>query len=536
MAPTRPSPLLLAAGAAGLALLAHALLPAWATAPLFRAAIALASTALALPLLALLGAVAFLAYQNDYVNARRIFPRVKLPLPPTRPVLGPFVPREPHEDYFDWRKLGPAYLRTMLWLPNIDTSEPVDARVVCQQANLDKGPMYRELVSYWGPNSIIILKNGPHHRRQASALAVALRLGAVRDAYHPIFVRHARLLRDRLESTGGKPTDLMPLFDRFSLSVFVDIAFSVRMDGDGAALARFGTDVDGFVRALRNLILGTGNPLFLFPGGGWILGNVVYRSSRRIVDRVLYGLIRERRAAPGGGAKEGRKDMLDILIEVDIGGEKKLTDDEIRDQLLTLAIAGYETTSTCLAWTTHLLAANPKFLAEARDEIRAAFPTPDSLSDPDAVLRGMPFAERCLEESLRLRPPIMAAARSSPEDFPLPSRPEIVVPGGTTINVAWINLHHREDVWGKDALEYNPRREWNSAAFGGFALGPRMCLGRLFALHEMKTALVALLRDRTFALPAPDECAGGVTDRAEMTSTGGILRPRNVWLKYVGAE
>lgn len=498
-------------------------------------------TAIAVPSLLILAVIAFLSYQNDFVNRFFVFPKIKLPLPTYRPILGPFVPREPHEDYMIWRdELGPQYLRTMLWIPNLDTSSPIDAREIVQRQNLEKGLMYDGLLDYWGPNAIIVLPNGPNHRRQSALIGAAFRLSVIKEHYHTIFLKHAQALKTYLLTNSkktGEPINLLPLYDRFALSVFLDCAFSMNINagGSSSSLARFGTTVDEFVLALRKMIAGTGNPLFLFPGGGWLLANVIYRSSRTTVDRVLYGLIRERRERGPLKDSDGRKDMLDMMIEGEIAGEKKLSDQEIRDAAITLAIAGFETTSTCLAWTSHLLAnCDPKFQAKLKDEILSAFPTEDSLGDPEIIQRSLPFTERCLEESLRVRTPVVSAARRAPHDnYPLPSNPEIKLPKNMTVNVAWINLHARKDVWGEDALEFNPSRDWDDANFGGFSKGPRMCLGKAFALHEMKTLVSVLLRDNTFALPKPEQEVGEVTSKAEMTSIGGILRPKQVWLRYL---
>jgi cytochrome P450 len=214
-------------------------------------------------------------------------------------------------------------------------------------------------------------------------------------------------------------------------------------------------------------------------------------AARREADELIYEQIRARRADPRAAE---RTDVFSLLLAARDEEGEPLTDHELRDELMTLLVAGHETTATAMAWTLERIVRHPEVLQRLRDE-----PDGDYL---DAVIK----------ETLRLRPVVPAVARKlmAPMEFggwPLPA--------GVHIAPSIYLLHRRADLY-PDPTAFRPERfleqpagtyEW--IPFGG---GVRRCLGASFALMEMKVVLGTILK--TVELASERARGESVTRRA----------------------
>jgi cytochrome P450 family 135 len=177
--------------------------------------------------------------------------------------------------------------------------------------------------------------------------------------------------------------------------------------------------------------------------------------------------------------RAGRDDILSMLVEARHEDGTAMSDAELRDQLLTLVLAGHETTATALTWAVDLLHRNPRVLARVRDGDDPAY--------LDAVCR----------EVLRIRPVVPIVGRDVTE--PVRIGPHDV-PAGTDLAVAILVTHHREDVFPEPA-RFRPERflgdgggEVPSYGWVPFGGGVRRCIGASFAQFEMATILPVLAR------------------------------------------
>jgi cytochrome P450 len=262
------------------------------------------------------------------------------------------------------------------------------------------------------------------------------------------------------------------------------------------------------------------------------LGRLPTPSRRRLrravatLDAVCAEVV-DRRRRQGVGAEDG--DLLAVLLRA--GTE--LSDQEIRDELVTLVIAGHETVASSLTWTLHLLAGDPdvqKRLHAELDEVLADGPetvpgggTQGAVSRaprwPD--LRELTYTRAVVEESLRLYPPAWVITRRAVVDDRIDG---VTVPAGTLILISPWLVHRREQTW-PDPLRFDPTRFLGAEpsrrreGYLPFGDGPRLCIGRDFALVEATLVLAELLRDRAVQHP-PDAPAPQVD--ALVT-----LRPRN---------
>jgi cytochrome P450 len=222
-------------------------------------------------------------------------------------------------------------------------------------------------------------------------------------------------------------------------------------------------------------------------------------------DEALYEEIRAHRADPDVGERD---DILSLLLSARDEAGQGLTDAELHDELMTLLLAGHETTATALSWTLERLVRHPDVLARLTEEARAG----DGAEYMDAVIK----------ESLRMRPVVPAVARYLTEPTELGDR---VLPAGVHITPSIYLTHHNPDVY-PEPHRFRPERflerpagtyEW--IPFGG---GTRRCLGATFALFEMKIVLGEVLR--RFDMATSGEPGERIARRAITFSPGGAGR------------
>ena len=202
------------------------------------------------------------------------------------------------------------------------------------------------------------------------------------------------------------------------------------------------------------------------------------------IDELIYAEIAQ--GAEVGGSRDG--DVLSLLLGARHEDGSPMSEREIRDELMTLLVAGYETTAATLAWALELLARNPEAL---------------ELVGEEAGDGGGSYTDAAIKETLRLRPPIPIVAREAKQPYPLG---EHLIPAGTVIGPAILLLHHRPDIY-PDPKSFRPERflggqpdPYTWLPFGG---GIRRCIGARFALLEMRVVLAALLARLTVRAPTP---------------------------------
>jgi cytochrome P450 len=231
------------------------------------------------------------------------------------------------------------------------------------------------------------------------------------------------------------------------------------------------------------------------------------------IDEALLAEIAARRRDPGAAERE---DILSLLTQARFEDGTAMDDREIRDQLVTLLLAGHETTATALAWTMDLLLRSPVALSTLTDEVDAGA--------GDGYLRAV------IQESLRLRPVVPLAGRRLGSELRADG---LTLPAGTDVTPAIWLTHTRPDVY-PEPLAFGPERfldlpptTYGWIPFGG---GVRRCLGAAFAEMEMRVVLTAMLRRRS--LRAADPVAERPTRRNVTLSprhgTRVIVSPRTV--------
>src|SRR4051794_14581846 len=271
-----------------------------------------------------------------------------------------------------------------------------------------------------------------------------------------------------------------------TLEVILRVVFGVT---DEDRLARLRPLVNRTVDVSPVVLLGWGYPV-LRRFGPW----KATVDNQRALDEVMYAEIAERRSAADLAE---RSDVLSRLLAVE--DEDRLTDDELRDQLVTLLLAGHETTATALAWTLYELGRDPRQLARAQQAADTPY-APDGPEGSDGR-DGNEHLEAVLKESMRLHPVIPMVARYLMEPATVGG---FHLPRGTTVGPSILLTHARADLH-REPERFRPERFLHGEVaphswipFGG---GVRRCIGAGFSLMEGVAVLREVLRRYDIALP-----------------------------------
>lgn len=198
----------------------------------------------------------------------------------------------------------------------------------------------------------------------------------------------------------------------------------------------------------------------------------------KLIDRPIYALIEQRRRAED---LEERRDILSLLLQARTEEGEALTDREVRSEVLTLVLAGHETTANSLAWAWERLVRNPAAHERLLDAVRTD-------TDAEAVI------EQTITETMRSRPVIPLIGRRVKVPWRLGSH---AVPADSAVLISILLIHHREEIY-SDPFEFRPERwvdrkpgtyEW--LPFGG---GIRRCLGAALAMAEQRVVLEMMAR------------------------------------------
>ena len=343
-----------------------------------------------------------------------------------------------------------------------------------------------------GPNSLLLL-DGPRHRRDRKLMTPMFhgeRMRAYGDAMRAVVNRH-------IDSWPvGKIFAIHPEMQAMTLDIILATVFGVE-----------GVDLADFREALTSLLdFGTQSWFLLFiDGDGEIrsqgLGDWLgdksplnrFIANRDRVDELLFAEFARRRANPD----PTRTDVLSLMMQARFDDGSAMSDRELRDEMMTLLLAGHETTATSLSWLLTWLYRYPGALQEIRTETARLG---EGGSVPSEKIGELDYTFAAIKESLRKTPviPVVVRRLQSEQTFD-----GLRLPKGAIVAPNIYVTHHRKDIWG-DPERYRPERflekpvkPWHFFPFGG---GNRTCLGMAFAYYEMKIAISEIARRTKFRL------------------------------------
>jgi cytochrome P450 len=307
----------------------------------------------------------------------------------------------------------------------------------------------------------VLLLDGAEHLRQRKLMLPPFH-GARMAGYREMV---AEIARQQIATwPRGEPLSLAPRMQAITLDVVLRVIFGVR---EGARLdalrARLRTMMDRIVGGPSLLAMVAAGPERIERYG-------IYKPALKPVDALLYEQIRERRAARGD-------DVLSLLLDARHDDGSAMTDAELRDELVTLLVAGHETTATALAWTAERLVRAPGGWAALQR-------------------RGEEYAEAAGKEALRLRPVLPVVVRHLRAPMAIAG---LDLPAGTVVAPSIYLVHRRPEIY-PDPARFDPERFLGDKPQGGtytwipFGGGVRRCLGAAFALMELRVVLAELGR------------------------------------------
>jgi cytochrome P450 len=330
---------------------------------------------------------------------------------------------------------------------------------------------------------------------------------------------HHQRLRGFADTMASCTSDMLPRWDSLAASgeVFDLHAEMMRLTFRIVGLTLFSTDVEGDAQAVGNA-LGVAldfaneyvNEVVRLPIWLPTPRNVRFRRALATLDQLVFRLIDEHRRGPERG------DLLAMLMQAtDESGQERMNDRQLRDEVMTLVLAGHETTANALGWTWRLLAEHPQVLARLRTEADSV------LGDRAPRIEDVPkleYAERVLNESMRLYPPAWCFERQAiaPDEV----GGYLVPPGAVVIACPYV-LHRSPRYW-PDPERFDPERflpdevaSRRRGVYLPFGDGPRACIGRGFAMMEAKIILAMTAQRYDLALEPghPIELEPGITLR-----------------------
>ena len=254
--------------------------------------------------------------------------------------------------------------------------------------------------------------------------------------------------------------------------------------------------------------------------------NLRFKKARATLDRIVLGVVADRRRT---GEDPG--DLLSMLMHAkDEDSGEAMTDQQLRDEAMTIFIAGHETTANALAWTLHLLAQHP----EAEAKLRAELAVLQGLSPTATDLPRLPYLAQVVKESMRLYPPVWVLARAAAEANVIGG---YEIPNGSRVFLSPYTLHRHPNFWPEPEAFLperwaNPDVPAHKAAYLPFSTGGRKCIGDHFAMMEAELVLAVILQRATLrSLP-------GFVVAMEPTVTlrplGGLLMVPGVAPQVVG--
>jgi cytochrome P450 len=326
----------------------------------------------------------------------------------------------------------------------------------------------RILLPVLGEQSVLLLDERAH--MQQRKLLLPPFHGKRMQRYRELM---AEIAADEIERwPSGEPYRLRPRMQAITLEIILRAVFGLEQ---GERLEQLRVEL----RKLLDML--TQPQMLLFPilmGPERLARFGPFQRMHARVDELIFEEIAERRRASETG---GREDILSMLLEARHEDGSTMGDRELRDELLTLLVAGHETTATALAWAVERLIRHPDKLRRLREEVRAG---------KDGYL------EAVVTETLRLRPVISLVARRLREPVEIGGWQ---LPAGVTVTPSIYLVHRRPDVY-PNPERFEPERFLDSPPgtytwipFGG---GVRRCIGGSFAHFEMQVVLAELVKRR----------------------------------------
>lgn len=283
--------------------------------------------------------------------------------------------------------------------------------------------------------------------------------------------------------SADQPFNLAPAFNQLTMRVIVKTLF-----GTGLTTTEMDQVGDSMGYVLDYLL--PGMLLTTLPDWTPFPGKTRFNQSRALFDEVVYRIIAQSR-----GQAQAENNLLAMLLDVvDEETNEGMTDQQLHDEIATLFLAGYETTSITLSWAIDYLTSYPEVMQKLRAEVDSAL---GDRRPAFADLPNLPYTKMVLQETMRLRPPSFWLPRTAVADDQIDG---YSIPAGTNV-VSLTYMYHRHPEFWPTPEKFDPERFTSEAsadrhrfAWIPFGAGNRLCIGRDFSLMEGQLALAMLVQ------------------------------------------
>ena len=360
----------------------------------------------------------------------------------------------------------------------VNNPEYIKDILVTHQASFKKGRGLERAKAMLG-NGLLTSEGDFHHRQRRLAQPAFHRDRIAR--YAGMMVDYA----DRMQHEGwreGQTLDIAREMMHLTLAIVGKTLFDTETEAEAEQVRQA---LSESMQRFNRFMLPFAEFLDRLP----LPGNRRYRQARDVLDSIIYRIINERRRSG-----EDTGDLLSMLLTAqdDEGDGGGMTDLQLRDEVITIFLAGHETTANTLTWTWHLLSEHPEIESrlhhELDHELAGRLPTVEDLPH-------LRYTEMVITEALRLYPPAWIMGRRALKDYQLGP---YVVPAGSIVIMSPYVMHH-DDRYFPDPFRFDPDR-WTPEAkasrpqfsFFPFGGGPRRCIGEGFAWTEAIMVIATL--------------------------------------------
>jgi cytochrome P450 len=403
------------------------------------------------------------------------------------------------------REYGDIVFFRFLGVPACFVNKPehIESVLVTQNSNFVKSKDYRAMRRVLGNG--LLLSEGEFWRRQRKLIQPAFHQGRI-AAYAEVMIAHTQ--RMLASWSDGQSLDMHEAMMRLTLGIVAKTLFD-------ADVSHEAEDVDAALTVLMGKFLRQAGMALLLPV--WVplpTSQLLKRAVGRL-DKVIYSIIEQRRAS---GQMSG--DLLSVFLQAHDDEGVGMTDRQLHDEIMTLFLAGHETTANVLSWTWYLLGQNPQVEEKLTEELSRVLagrvPTP-------ADLPRLAYTDMVLREAMRLYPPVWVIGRRALAPFRLG---DYELPADTNVLISQL-IMHKDPRYFPDPQRFDPDR-WSTSnpqsaslprfAYFPFGGGPRVCIGAGFAMME------ALLLLSTIAQQFRIEVSPELKVKVQPTVT---LRPKH---------
>ncbi|XP_072041937.1 cytochrome P450 4F3-like [Amphiura filiformis] len=372
----------------------------------------------------------------------------------------------------------------------------------------------------------LVASKGSKWARHRKLLTPAFHLNILKP-YFKIFVDSTNVLLNKLSDTKGATVEVFEPLSLMARDSLLKCSFSYesncqlsKTNKEHEFIWAVDTCLEIYMERLRFLPYLFDTIFHLSPSG------FKWRRCIRILHSKSNNAIKKRRQEikEVGSRREKHLDFIDILLLAQDENGDGLTDEEIREEVDTFMFGGYDTTTSAISWCLYNLARFPEYQQKCYDEVKELF---DEKEHPELEwddLNSLPFTTMFIKESLRMHSPVPGIIRVLVKEVQFPDG--MVLPEGTPVAVSLLATHHNPLYWENpevfDPYRFLPERskDRHTHAYIPFSAGPRNCIGKNFAMMELKVAIVMIVR--RFQIAVDPDHVPEWTPRIVLKSLNGI--------------